>query len=348
MGKQDNSLIDIDTSLNRAADGTFPPRILLGYPQTLARAGMKTFWLREGAYFVLIEGVLAVRRDKQVTRLQLLNGSNEQLLMDKQILTDDKRLEDGDFLIWKNETCIIYEEDPAATRNRLFAGDNVDPLGVPKLDKYLVTNIQVTNDGLSFDKGEHFYLWMEIQSLVIVNNLNPPTYGLGIYQSENGEAIPSKQERMTGQQLLDVVHWIRLKAPFFLVWADFLTNFPLHEIPDAYSYLVLTHVIAKVQGQEELLPAPFEFLLGLKTEKEQKKEALIWNLVFFAALFIVSLLGVGSKWQFSNLGQYLLVSLVVAVLIFTLIRGAISLHHDSIRRKLEKLAREEAINHPPT
>ncbi|MBZ0281932.1 MAG: hypothetical protein K8L97_14420 [Anaerolineae bacterium] len=279
---------EIHVKYNPPADGTYPPRlVMLSQSRDNFRSHVK--WLREGEHTTLIPNELDVERNGYMCKLIPLNSGMSDVLVNGQPLVLARQLFDGDFIQWQKLRA-IFQVDPVKDR-RLYMENAPEVLQGKtiklshKLKKWVVINEQ----GVSFDGGQHFGQWDQIDFLAFQQDSGTNRFNIHLTGNGKSDTLKNKMVSLDEQEIASLMEWLWYSMPFDLCVNVLLGRARLGQyFPDAYYAAAYEKVYAPSVNQQRVLPADEKFIFGIKSFGERlwwfAKFVLIWVPVVAAIL----------------------------------------------------------------
>lgn len=281
---------EIHVKYNPPADGSYPPRLVM-LSQSRDNFRSQVIWFRNGERMNLIPNVLDIEWNGYMCKLIPLNSATSDVLVNGQPLALARPLADGDFIQWQKLRA-IFQVDPVKDR-RLRMENAPEALNGKtiklshKLKKWVVINEQ----GISFDGGQHFAHWAEINFLAFQQDRQSGSNRFDVYVMHNGkfDTLKNKMSSLDKQETVALMDWLWNSLPFDLAVNVLLGRASLGDyFPDAYYAAAYEKIYAPSVKQQRVLPADEKFIFGIKSFGERlwwfAKFVLVWVPVAAAIL----------------------------------------------------------------
>lgn len=277
---------EIHVNYNPPADGSYPPRLVM-----LDNLGWSlSIWLDKDGRKKVILDEFDIERKGDVCRLIPLNPAMSDVLVNGQPMMMAGRLSDGDF-IQSRKLRAVFQVDPVKDR-RLWMEKTPDVLHgkMVKLSRRLKKWAVINEQGISFDGGQHFARWDEIEFVSFRSQAYTNT--LEMYVTQDGESgkLQNKLMDLDRRETNALMDWLKLSLPFDLCA---LRREPLSDyFPDAYYAAAYEKIYLPSLKNQHILPADENFILGIEPFGKQ-----VWRIV--RSFLICVLLG-AAFWAFGD------------------------------------------------
>lgn len=274
---------EIQVNYNPPADGSYPPR-LVNLLDSKDGAPRQAIWFRDEERTNLIPDKFDMERRGSVCKLIPLNPASSDVLVNGQPLVLARPLTDGDFIQWQKLRA-IFQVDPVKDRRlrmqtipQALEGKTIKLSH--KLKKWVVINEQ----GVSFDGGQDFVHWDEINFLAFQQGSDSSSHRFEIHTRRNDQldTLKNKLGGVDTEEIENLMSWLWYSMPFDLCVNVLLGRASLLEyFPDAYHAAAYEKIYAPSLKNQRVLPADENFIFGI--------ESWAKRLVRFAGTFLLLL-----------------------------------------------------------